>query len=166
MPKCRGAGYLPTKSSASVSPVCTQTGDGPCPCTARPCVCKQPRGCEGAACATGGACVRALHAHAQLQACVSPPATAATVAHCSHVHTLTRVCSCACKPLCPGHLLPQGHSGWSLGSPQSWCHPPGWVCAHTRTHSHTRVCSDAPSPTQQPWEKFPQVRGSHAAVAG
>lgn len=137
VPKCWGPGYPPTKLSPSVSPVHTQTGDGPCACTARPRVCKHPRGCEGA-----------VRAH--LQACMSPPATAAAEArpHCSHMQVHIPSCAHAhrfvhvrASPSSLGTCSHRATRGWSLGSPQSWCHPPGWVCTHA--HAHTRVCAQA-----------------------
>lgn len=162
VPKCQGDGYLPTKFSASVSPV---QGDGQWTCTPHPCVCEHPRGCEGAARATCSACAMALHVHAHLQACMSLQQQrhghivpiCRSVCHHAHAHTGL---SSVCKPLFPGHLLPQGHSQVVPWQPQSWCHPTGRVCVHTR------VRSAVASPTQQPWEKLPQDRGSHAAVAG
>lgn len=78
-------------------------------------------------------------------------------------HAHTQVCPCACKPLFPEQLLPQSHSRVVPWQPLELV-PPYWVSVYTDTH--TCVCSDVASPTQQPWEKLPQDRGSHATVAG
>lgn len=141
VPKRQGAGYLPTKFSASVSPVQTQMGDGPSTCTACPRVCKHPWGCEGAPCAACSACAIALHAHAQLRACMSPPATAAAVVwlHCSHtqVHvppcTHTGLSMCMQAPL-PWVPTPPGPlMGGPLAAPRAGATLQG-ECVHRHTH--------------------------------
>lgn len=151
VPKRQGAGYLPTKYSASVSPVQTQMGDGPCQCTAHLCVCKHPRGCEGAVHETCSACV-----HAHLQARMTPPATAAAVAraHCSHTQVQVPPCTHShgfvhvhASPSSPGTCSHRATHGWSLGSPQSCCHPttPTDVCVLRRGVTHPAAVGKAPA---------------------
>lgn len=137
VPKHQGAGYLPTKFSASVSPVKTQTGDGPCTCTACPRVCKHP----GAVRVLRVQHAMALRAHAELQACMSPPATAAAVtwAHCSHMQVHVPPHTHADLSMCVQAPLPWAPTGPLMGGPLA-APRAGATLQGGCVHRHTHVC--------------------------
>lgn len=123
------------------------------------------------ACECASTCERAHPCQPQQQQICGQISVFPLAGPCATMCTLAWVCTRVCKPLFPGHLLPQGHS---LVPRQ----PPGLVppyegagCTglgvYTRTHMrvHRHVVTH-PSPIQQPWEKLPRAGGSHATVAG